>query len=126
ASWLLGILLGQAFGDLLDERLLVLDLEDGWRSLGLSGLVDLLLRLDGGVAVEVGVGEEARGRARVVEDAEEKFSVVVANPGSAANDLLEVRERVDDAHENDVLDGGSVHSGREHLGSRQDDGRSPL
>ena len=95
------------------------------RDRGLHGLafaVHLFLCLDGRVAIEVGVGEQASGGTGVVEDVEEQLAVVVPHAGAAPDDLFELDHGVDHAHQDDVLAGGRVHSGGEHLRSGQDDG----
>ena len=65
------------------------------------------LRLDGRIAVEVGIGEQAGGRAGVVEDVEVELAVVVPDARAAADDLLELGHRVDDPRQHDVLQVGA-------------------
>ena len=81
---------------------------------------DLLLRDPRRIAVEVRIGEQPRGRAGVVEDVEPELAVVVADPGAAADDLLELAHRADDARQHDVLAGRRVDAGRQQLRGGQD------
>ena len=80
-----------------------------------AGVVHFLFRDPGRIAVEVGVGEHAGGRAGVVEDVEPELAVVVAHARAAPDDLLELAHRADDARQNDVLAGRRIDAGREQL-----------
>ena len=88
--------------------------------------VDLLFGDQGRVAVEVRVGEQAGGRAGVVEDVEPELAVVVADAGAAADDLLELGHGADHAGQHDVLAGGGIHAGGEQLRGGEDDRRAGL
>jgi hypothetical protein len=81
----------------------------------LSGLGQLFLGHTYGVAVERGIGEQTRRRARVVDDVEPELPVVVADTGAAPDDLLELAHRAHHAGEHDVLAGGHVHARGEQL-----------
>ena len=99
----------------------VCDLVDGFARLG-----HLLLGHERRLAVEVRVGEQARGGAGVVEDVEEELAVVVAHPRAAADDLLELGHRADHAREHDVLAGRGIDAGREQLRGGEDHRRHRL
>ena len=88
--------------------------------IGFAGLSHLLLGHESRLAIEVRVGKEPRGRTSVVENVEEELAVIVAHAGPAADDLLELRHRADDAREHDILAGRSIDAGGEQLRSRQD------
>ena len=82
--------------------------------------IDHVLYHRRGVAVECGVGEECAGGAGIVDDVEVQLPVVVAQPGAAADDLLELHHRADHPRKHHVLAGGRAHAGGEQLRGGQD------
>ena len=95
-------------------------------SRGFAVVVDLLFGDQRRIAVEIRVGKQPCGRAGVVEDVEEQLAVVVADAGAAADDLLELGHRADDARQHDVLAGRRIDAGREQLRRGEDDRRVGL
>ncbi len=87
-----------------------------------SVVVNLLLSDNCRIAVELGIGKQASGLS-VVEDVEEVFAVIVAEAGAAANDLLELDHRIDDAGQDDVLAGGGINARSQQLGTGENDRR---
>jgi hypothetical protein len=100
------------------QRLLLVDLLGTFD--GLPGVVD---QFGGGqrrLAVEIGIGEQPRGGAGVVEDVEEQFPVILAHTSATADDLLKLGHRADDADEHHVLARRSVDAGGQKLRCGED------
>ena len=68
-------------------------------------------------AVEIGIGEKARGTAGVIEDVEKELAVIVLDAGAAADDLLEFGHGIDGAGDHDVLAGLNVYASGQQLRS---------
>ena len=72
------------------------------------------------LAVKVGIGEQPGRGTRIVENIEIVFTVVVAHPRAAADDLFEFHHRANHASKDDILARRNIDTSGEQLRSGQE------